>query len=151
MPGQVGVFQQTPCPGLRGKSSKARQGLGGRTPKHGVPATHPGGHAPIRAKRAFVRGMRRLHLLLFALLLSPGVALGQEAPQPAPPPPASEPAPPPPPAPPIPRAEPPPPEEQMPGMETLISGKSSQGGYGGPVLMYSRVMGKDALFFGGQG
>lgn len=36
-------------------------------------------------------------------------------------------------------------------METLISDKASHGGYGGPVLMYSRVMHQDALFFGGQG
>lgn len=36
-------------------------------------------------------------------------------------------------------------------METLLSSKATQGGYGAPVFMYSRVMGKDALFFGGQG
>ncbi len=36
-------------------------------------------------------------------------------------------------------------------METLISGEVSQGGYGGPVLIYSRVLGRDALFLGGQG
>jgi hypothetical protein len=36
-------------------------------------------------------------------------------------------------------------------METLISGDVSSGGYGGPVLMYSRIQGRDALFFGGRG
>ncbi len=36
-------------------------------------------------------------------------------------------------------------------METLISGKASQGGYGGPVFTYSRILGKDALLFGGRG
>ncbi|MFL5345057.1 MAG: hypothetical protein ACJ8AT_09695 [Hyalangium sp.] len=107
--------------------------------------------------------MRRLHLLLFALLLPTGVALGQEGAQPSAPPPPAEPAPPPPPpppppeapsppeAPPTPRAERPPPEEQKPGMETLISGQATQGAYGAPVLMYSRVMDRDALFLGGQG
>jgi hypothetical protein len=36
-------------------------------------------------------------------------------------------------------------------METLISGEISSGGYGGAVLMYSRILGRDALFFGGRG
>jgi hypothetical protein len=36
-------------------------------------------------------------------------------------------------------------------METLISGTVSTGGYGGPVLVYSRIQGRDALLFGGRG
>jgi hypothetical protein len=36
-------------------------------------------------------------------------------------------------------------------METLISGDFARGGYGGPVLMYSRVLDRDAIFFGGRG
>jgi hypothetical protein len=36
-------------------------------------------------------------------------------------------------------------------METLISGTTSSGGYGGPVLVYSRVLDRDAFFFGGRG
>lgn len=36
-------------------------------------------------------------------------------------------------------------------METLIPGDITSGGYGGPVLSYSRVLGRDALFFGGRG
>ena len=36
-------------------------------------------------------------------------------------------------------------------METLISGKATSGGYGGPALMYSRILGHDTLFFGGKG
>jgi len=96
--------------------------------------------------------------VFLALWLPTSAALGQEAPQSAPPPPA-EPAPappaqepPPPEVPPIPKAPPPPPaEESKPGMETLIPGEVSSGGYGGPVLMYSRIQDRDALFFGGRG
>ncbi len=36
-------------------------------------------------------------------------------------------------------------------METLISGDITSGGYGGPVLTYSRILGHDTLFFGGKG
>jgi hypothetical protein len=36
-------------------------------------------------------------------------------------------------------------------METLISGSVTQGGYGGPVFTYSRVLGRDAILFGGRG
>jgi hypothetical protein len=36
-------------------------------------------------------------------------------------------------------------------METLLSGDVTQGGFGGPVLMYSRIMHRDVLFFGGRG
>lgn len=106
--------------------------------------------------------MRQALPLFLALLLSTGVALGQEAPPSAPPPPAAPPAAEPPPAPaaqepqheapPLPKAPPPAPaEKSKPGMETLISGDVSSGGYGGPVLMYSRVQDRDALFFGGRG
>lgn len=97
--------------------------------------------------------MRRALPLILAVLLPLGAALGQEAPQSEPPPPAE-----PPPAEPVPApaAQPPPPppeapKESKPGMETLIPGDVAAGGYGGPVFMYSRVQGKDALFFGGRG
>lgn len=97
-------------------------------------------------------------LLFLALVLPTGAALSQEAGQPEIPPPA-EPTPAPaaeqpqpPEAPPIPKAPPPPPaEEPKRDMETLISGDITSGGYGGPVLSYSRVLGRDALFFGGRG
>lgn len=36
-------------------------------------------------------------------------------------------------------------------METLISGNIATGAFGGPVLMYSRVLDRDALFVGGKG
>jgi hypothetical protein len=36
-------------------------------------------------------------------------------------------------------------------METLISDDISSGGYGGAVLMYSRILERDTLFFGGKG
>jgi hypothetical protein len=35
-------------------------------------------------------------------------------------------------------------------METLISGGTLSGGYVGPVLMYSRILGHEALFIGGK-
>jgi len=102
--------------------------------------------------------------VFLALVLPTSAALGQEAPQSVPPPPA-EPAPAPPPAPapaaqeprppevpPIPKAPPPAPaEEARPDMDTLISGDITSGAYGGPVLTYSRIQGRDALFFGGRG
>jgi len=96
--------------------------------------------------------------VFLALLLPTGAALGQETPQSAPPPPAEPPPapaaqePPPPQVPPIPKAPPPPPaEESKPDMDTLISGDITSGGYGGPVLTYSRIQGRDAVFFGGRG
>ncbi|WP_157232196.1 hypothetical protein [Hyalangium minutum] len=101
--------------------------------------------------------MRRALPLILALVLPSGAALGQEAPQSAPPPPAEPPPPPaaqeppPPEAPSLPQAPPAPAQESKPGMETLISGDVSSGGFGGPVFMYSRVQGRDALFFGGRG
>lgn len=36
-------------------------------------------------------------------------------------------------------------------MQTLISDDVARGGYGGPALMYSRVLDRDALFLGGKG
>jgi hypothetical protein len=36
-------------------------------------------------------------------------------------------------------------------METLLAGNVAQGAFGGPVVAYSRVVGRDALFFGGRG
>lgn len=101
--------------------------------------------------------MRRALSLILALLLPTGAALGQEAPPseppaaPEPPPASAEQQPPPPPeAPPVPRA-PPPPRAEEPKPETLFSGNVATGAYGGPVLLYSRVQGEDALFFGGRG
>ncbi|WP_224247699.1 hypothetical protein [Hyalangium gracile] len=103
--------------------------------------------------------MSRSLLLLLAVVLPTGIALGQEAGPPGPPPPATEPAPPPEPVPPRPPPAPPGAQapdaprrqEPTPEMETLISGKGSQGGYGGPVFTYSRILDRDALLLGGRG
>lgn len=73
--------------------------------------------------------MSRNLLLLLALFLPTGAALSQEAGQP----------------------ETPPPAEPKRDMETLLSDDLASGGYGGPVLMYSRILDRDALFFGGRG
>jgi hypothetical protein len=94
--------------------------------------------------------MRRSLRLLLALLLPGGVALGQETDETeASPPPEARPTAPA--APSIPKASHPEPERPQPEMETLISGDIAKGGYGGPLLMYSRVLDRDALFFGGKG
>jgi hypothetical protein len=102
--------------------------------------------------------MSRNLLLLLALSLPAGAALSQEAGQPETPPPAEAPPPPtaeqpqPPETPPIPKAPPSQPrEEPKRDMETLISDNISSGGYGGAVLMYSRILDRDAVFFGGKG
>ncbi|HLL05702.1 MAG TPA: hypothetical protein VK539_34345 [Myxococcaceae bacterium] len=96
--------------------------------------------------------MTRAHLLLLSLLVSPGAVLAQEAP------PAAAPAQPKPPetAPAAATTPPPAPREEdkpqaKPQMETLLSGDVTQGGFGGPVLAYSRVLDRDVLFFGGRG
>jgi hypothetical protein len=76
-------------------------------------------------------------LLLLTLSLPTGAALSQEAAQPESPP-LAEPA----------LA---PPEEPKRDVETLIPEEISSGGYGGPALSYSRILGGDAIFFGGKG
>ena len=97
-----------------------------------------------------LQGMTRPHLLLLVLLWTPGAAVAQETapaatpeqPRPPEPPPISQP----------PRPQPEEEEKKpKPQMETLLAGDVTQGGFGGPVLVYSRVRDTDVIFFGGRG